>query len=103
MSLNDINVNKMVSLTNKEIFIFEYKNSLLTIMKIATGYLSGVLSVHLILRLFDIIIPNSKNKNIIFIIALFIIIIIIIVLASLVFTLNEINLESKKKLNELRK
>lgn len=95
---SNININQMKSLIGNDLFEFELENNVLEILKNSTAFLVGILSLTLIIKTFELIIPNTKYKEIIMIISIFSMIILVLFLAGLLLTIHQINIKRNNTL-----
>lgn len=98
-----INVNKFKTLTGKELYDLEFNQSFSFIIKTAVSFLAGLLSVHFIIDLLELIIPNNKYHKIFKLVALFLVIIFVLFLSSILITNHEIKIKQNDKLKEITK
>jgi hypothetical protein len=88
---NLLSINKIKTLAGIELYNYTLNQQYYTIIKSAISFSVGFLFANFITHTIDLIIPNNKYKVLIKTVSIFILFMMFIIIASIIFTLYDIN------------
>ena len=86
-----LSINKIKTLAGIELYNYTLNQQYYTIIKSAISFGVGFMFANFITHTLDLIIPNNKYKVLIKTVSIFILFMMFIIIASIIFTLYDIN------------